>query len=96
MEIICAFALQQNYPNPFNPNTAISYQLSAVSDVKLSIYNTNGQLVRTLINTTQPVGHYVVEWDSRDNSGTLVSSGVYVYRLNAGDRVFTRRMVLMR
>ena len=70
------FALHQNYPNPFNPTTAISYQLKALSNVELSIYNILGQKVATLVDRRQEAGEYEVEWDA---SG--FASGVYIYRL---------------
>jgi photosystem II stability/assembly factor-like uncharacterized protein len=81
--------LFQNYPNPFNANTAISYQLSAVSDVELSIYNLVGQKVVTLISKKQPAGNYRVEWDASD-----FSSGVYFLRL-VTDKGFTNTKKLV-
>jgi len=95
-----SFALNQNYPNPFNPTTAISYslkgplsgQLSAVSKVVLTVYNTLGQKVRTLVNKSQKAGHHSVTFDA---SG--LASGVYLYRLRAGNgAVLTKKMILMR
>jgi len=84
------FVLEQNYPNPFNPKTAISYQLSptgqaAASRVELAVYNLLGQKVRTLVQARQPAGRYEVTWDGRDDTGREVGSGVYIYRLRAGD-----------
>jgi hypothetical protein len=90
-----SFSLLQNYPNPFNPTTVIDYQLSAVSDVELTIYNQLGQRVKTLVNKIQHVGTYQIEWDGKDGLGRLVSSGVYLYRLKAGAFVQTRKMVLL-
>ncbi len=91
------FALQQNYPNPFNPVTAISYQLSAVSQVQLAIYNVIGQKVKTLVNERKAAGSYTVTWDGRDDTGEPVASGVYVYRLKAkGGFVAARKMILLR
>ena len=83
--------LEQNYPNPFNPVTVISWQLAVGSHVDLSIYNVLGQKVATLVNKRQPAGSYKLEWDASN-----VTSGVYIYRLQAGSRVETRRMILMR
>lgn len=83
-------ALSQNYPNPFNPVTTIKYQLPKDVKVSLTIYNLNGQLVETLISEHQEAGYYTVQWDASN-----VGSGVYFYRINAGDpssgsgRVFT-------
>ncbi len=84
--------LHQNYPNPFNPVTAIGYRLSAVSDVELSIFNTLGQKVVTLVNESQPAGAYMVNWDAGN-----MASGVYIYSLmtNSGS-VKTRKMILIK
>ncbi|MFQ5605449.1 MAG: FlgD immunoglobulin-like domain containing protein, partial [bacterium] len=91
-----SFALKQNYPNPFNPSTIISYQLSAVSDVELTIYNQLGQEIRTLVNARKPAGTFQIEWNGRDRVGKQVASGVYLYRLKAGSFVQVRKMVLLR
>ena len=90
------FELAQNYPNPFNPTTIISYDLSTVSDVELTIHNELGQVLRTLVRERQPAGAYQIEWNGEDNSGQQVASGVYLYRLKAGSYVQTRKMVLLR
>ncbi|MBN2009822.1 CotH kinase family protein [candidate division KSB1 bacterium] len=91
-----AIRLLQNFPNPFNPTTVISYQLSAASDVNLSIFNINGQLVRTLVRVKQSAGKYKAQWDGLNNVGRFVSSGIYLYRLRVGEHVQTRRMLLIR
>jgi len=85
------FSLSQNYPNPFNPSTAIGYQLSAISDVELSIYNLLGQKIATLISEKQNAGVHQVEWDA---SG--FSSGVYYYQIKAGEFHEIKKMVLLR
>lgn len=91
------FELLQNYPNPFNPTTAISYQLPAVSDVEISIYNTLGQKVRTLVDEAQkPAGYYRIEWDGKNETGQAVSSGVYYYQLETGNFSKTRKILLVR
>ena len=85
------FKLNQNYPNPFNPSTAINYQLSAVSDVQLSVYNTLGQKVRTLINGLQEAGNHTVTFNANG-----LASGVYLYRLSTGNgTVLTKKMILI-
>ena len=94
-------ALFQNYPNPFNPETAISYQLSptgqaALSYVELGVYNSLGQKIRTLVQARQPAGRYQVKWDGRDEAGREVASGVYIYRLKAGQYSIFKKMVLIR
>ena len=90
------YRLQQNSPNPFNPSTTITYQLPASGDVTLAIYNLTGQKVRTLIDQHAESGHHTAVWDGQDETGHRVSSGVYVYRLRAGDYVETRRMTLLK
>ncbi|MEZ4745917.1 MAG: alpha-amylase family glycosyl hydrolase [Calditrichia bacterium] len=90
------FALAQNYPNPFNPTTAISYQLPSISDVNLKIYNTLGQLVKTLVSQKQSAGNYAVQWDGTNDLGERVASGIYIYRLQAGDFIQSRKMILMK
>jgi hypothetical protein len=95
-----AFALGQNYPNPFNPSTTIAYdipddQASSVQ-VQLKVYNVRGQVIKTLVNSAKDAGHYVVQWDGRNDNGEAISSGVYFYRIKAGDFVTTRKMVLLK
>jgi hypothetical protein len=90
------FALKQNYPNPFNPATTINYNLNVSADVKLVVYNILGQNVRTLVNRTVQAGEYSAHWDGRDEIGNLVSTGIYFYRLEAGDQIQVRKMLLMK
>jgi hypothetical protein len=85
------FILEQNYPNPFNPTTAFSYQLSAVSDVKLVVYDVLGREVAVLVNEKKNPGRYEVQFDA---SG--LASGVYFYRLEAGQFVSTKKLVVLR
>ena len=90
------FTLRQNYPNPFNPSTTITYQLAAVSEVKLSIYNLIGQEVATLVDTRQLAGRYSIKWHGKDKSGKNVTSGLYVYRLETAEFVLARKLLLVR
>lgn len=96
------FALEQNFPNPFNPSTEIAYQLPANTEAAgarrawLKIYNLLGQEIRTLVDQNQAPGYYSVTWDGRDDFGREVSSGVYLYRLEYGAFVATRKMALVR
>lgn len=83
--------LSQNYPNPFNSTTIINYQLSRTSDVELSIYNLLGQKIATPVSKYQPAGIYNVQWDA-----TGFASGVYLYKLQVGDFVETKKMILLR
>jgi enterochelin esterase-like enzyme len=88
---LSVFELEQNYPNPFNPKTVITYQLPVASSISLSIFNTLGQKVVTLLSEKQTAGIYSVDWDA---SG--FASGVYLYRLQVGEYIKTRKMVLLR
>jgi hypothetical protein len=85
------FTLDQNYPNPFNYTTMINYQLPMNSKVELSIYNLLGQKITTLVSEWQPVGIYKVEWHADD-----FASGLYLYRLQAGMYIATRKMILIK
>ncbi len=94
-EIIpAAIALAQNYPNPFNPTTQIRYELPKAGQVSLIIYNSLGQEVRRLVDRQQAAGYHLVTWNSRDQSGRSVPSGIYLYRLQVGDFVTTKRMLM--
>lgn len=90
------FAIMQNYPNPFNPSTTISYQLPKAEQVKIIIYDLTGRVVRELTNKTQGAGSYSVQWDGRDQAGQKVASGVYIYKIQAGQFTRTRKMVLLK
>ncbi|MEL6821215.1 MAG: T9SS type A sorting domain-containing protein [Calditrichota bacterium] len=90
------FNLAQNYPNPFNPETTIRYRLSQQEMVTLEIFNLLGQKVRTLVNQVEDTGEYSVRWDGRDTNGYSTASGVYLYRLRAGEFTATRKMMLIR
>lgn len=90
------FALYDNYPNPFNPVTTIQYDLPRAGPVSLRIYNLLGGEVRTLVNGRQPAGHYALEWNGRNAAGQAVGSGIYFYRLVAGDFSATKKLVLAR
>jgi len=89
-----AYALNANYPNPFNPTTNISFALPLDSKVSLKIYNIAGQLVRTLVNETMVAGTHTVTWDGINSNGEKVASGIYFYKLNAGDYSKTMKMVM--
>lgn len=85
-----------NHPNPFNPSTVIEYHLTSSSNVTLSIYDLLGREVRTLVNETKNAGVHKVTWDAKNNDGQAVSSGVYVYRLQAGAFVRSNKMLLLK
>ena len=90
------FALHNNYPNPFNPITNINYDIPEVSEVTLEIYNVMGQRVRTLVQGTHEPGRYQIVWNATNDLGQGLSSGMYVYRIQAGDFVSVKKLVLMK
>ena len=90
------YALSQNYPNPFNPSTIIKYALPEASGISLLIYNIMGQEVMRLDESNVSPGYYEKTWNGRTQAGVPVSSGMYIYRLIAGDFVQTRKMVLLK
>jgi hypothetical protein len=89
------YALQNNYPNPFNPETTIKYQLPEAGEVTLEIYNMLGQVVNTLVNDYQTAGRYVIQWDATNNNGQSLSSGVYFYRISAGEEFHSIKKMLL-
>ena len=93
--------LLHNYPDPFNPETWIPYELADESNVSISIHDTSGRLVRTIVVGSQAPGSYVetskaAHWDGKDNNGAVVASGVYFYTLQADDFSQTRRLVVIK
>lgn len=89
-------ALHENYPNPFNPATAITFDLPEETNVELVVYNLLGERVNTLSDGKFKAGTHRVTWAGRDDNGREVPSGVYLYRLSAGEKDITRRMVLIK
>ncbi len=85
-----------NYPNPFNPETTISFAVSQDQEIKLNIFNTKGQLVRSLYDGFEPAGKHEVSWNGKDQSGNTVSSGVYLYQLETKDSTDVRRMLMLK
>ena len=90
------FALHQNYPNPFNPTTTIKYDLPEAENVQIMVYDIMGRKVRTLVNEYQDIGYRTIRWDATDNYGRVVSAGMYVYTIQAGDYRQVRKMVLLK
>lgn len=90
------FELSQNYPNPFNPTTTIRFQLPSEGKVLLQIFNTNGQLIRTLVDAQVRVGFHQAVWDGKNDSGIPVVTGVYYYRIIANGTVMTKKMALLK
>ncbi len=97
-ELPKSFTLFQNHPNPFNPSTEIRYSIDRTfkGAVILKIYNLLGYELKTLVNEPQTRGSYEVRWDGSDSKGRQVGSGVYIYRLQAGDLLESRKMLLIR
>ena len=89
------FQLSQNYPNPFNPTTTISFALPEAASVRLTVHNALGQEVRVLVSSTLEAGVHAAMWDATDHYGNRVATGLYFYRLSAGDFVHTRKMLLL-
>ena len=90
------FALHNNYPNPFNPVTNITYDIASATDVTLEIYNVMGQRVRTLAQGSHEPGRYRVMWNATNDYGQSLSSGMYIYRIQAGDFVSVKKLILMK
>jgi FlgD Ig-like domain len=96
IDVIEGFSLTQNYPNPFNPTTTISYQLPTVNDVEVSIYDISGREIKQWSYQNQIAGAYEITWNGIDQRGDPVPSGVYIYRMVAGDFVQSKKMVLLK
>jgi len=90
------YELSNNYPNPFNPETHISFSLPTAGEVRLSVYNVLGQQVKTLAAGTFEAGRHEVVWDGTDEAGDHVTSGIYLYRLEAGNFLETKKMMLLK
>ena len=88
--------LEGNYPNPFNPETAIRFSLKDSGKVRLNIFNIKGQLVRTMLNSDLNAGYHNLVWNGKDDAGRSVSSGIYMYRLEAPGYTKTLKMMLMK
>ena len=95
-EVPVNFVLENNYPNPFNPSTVIKYAVPELSNVNLKIYNSLGQVVKTLVNTTQAAGSYSLQWDGTSDTGVKVSSGIYIYRLTTDKFSASKKMMLLK
>lgn len=90
------FSLSQNYPNPFNPYTNFRFTLAKSVHVKMEIFNIVGQRVRTLVDEDMKAGTYLADWDGKDEKGNSVSSGIYFYRMEAGDFSDMKKMLLVK
>ena len=90
------FALHQNYPNPFNPVTTLRYDLPENAMINITIYDMLGKQVKTLVNQTQDAGYKSVIWDATNDYGKPVSAGIYLYQIQAGEYISTKKMVLLK
>jgi flagellar hook assembly protein FlgD len=90
------FNLSQNYPNPFNPVTHFRFSLAHQVKVKLEIFNVLGQRVKMLVDKEMPAGEYQMQWDGLNDMGNKLGSGLYFYRISAGDFVKIRKMILLK
>ena len=90
------FQLFQNYPNPFNPVTHISFDLAEKSNIRLTLFDIHGRLVKTIYTGHKDAGHYEILWDAKNSNGEDVPSGVYIYQLTTDDYTFNRKMILLK
>ena len=90
------FALHQNYPNPFNPVTTLRYDLPENNLVNITIYDMMGREVKTLVNQTQDAGYKSIIWNATNDYGKPVSAGIYLYQIQAGKYISTKKMVLLK
>ena len=90
------FSLSDNYPNPFNPSTTIEFSVAEPSFVNLSVFDASGRLVKTLVSESKAADSYSVSWDGTNDSGVSVSAGMYLYKVDAGSFVETKKMLLVK
>ena len=90
-----ADGLLPNYPNPFNGSTQIRFTLARSSEVEIAVLNVRGQRVRTLTDRNWDAGRHAVSWDGRGNDGRRLASGVYLVLMRAGEKNFTRKILLL-
>ncbi|MBU0517412.1 T9SS type A sorting domain-containing protein [bacterium] len=85
-----------NYPNPFNPETTIQYELKNAGDVQVAIYDTNGRMIRTLVDGYQKDGTHEVIWDGMNDTGKQVATGTYFYQITSGSETLTKKMIMLK
>ena len=90
------FILHQNFPNPFNPTTTLHYNLPENKFVTIIIYNILGKQIKVLVKNKKVAGFKSIRWDATDSMGRPVSAGVYIYQIQAGEFVQTKKMVLLK
>ena len=94
--ILSSFSLFQNYPNPFNPSTRIQYAIPSSGEVLVNIFDIQGQLIRTLLQSFQNAGHHSIVWDSRNNNGNIVSSGTYFCQVSFKNNSLFKKLLLIK
>jgi len=95
-ELPNSFQLSQNYPNPFNSSTMISYQLPENTHVVIKIFNAQGMEIRMLVDEYKTAGYYTVPWDGKDIYNDTVVSGIYLYRIHAGNHINAKKMTILK
>ncbi|MCF8266962.1 MAG: T9SS type A sorting domain-containing protein [Ignavibacteriales bacterium] len=95
-QLIRSFKVIGNYPNPFNPSTTIAYSIPQKSDVKVNIYDVNGQLIKEIVNESLDAGKHFVTWNGTNQTNSSVASGVYIYTVQSGSRLVSRQMILVK
>ena len=90
------YAIHQNYPNPFNPVTTLRYDLPEQTFVNIQIYDMLGRQIRTIVNEQQDPGYKSVLWNAKDDYGRAASAGLYIYQVQAGGFIQTKKMVLVK
>jgi hypothetical protein len=95
-EIPTTYSLEQNYPNPFNPSTTITYAVPVAGEVRLDVYDVLGQHIASLVNGAREAGYHDVQWDGKNSAGRQMASGIYIYRVQAGQFSAAKKMILMK
>lgn len=90
------FSIFQNFPNPFNPTTTIKYELSESGFIDITIFNIKGQHIKTLFSSKQTNGTYHLEWNGRNENGTQVPTGIYLYQIKCNNKIITKKMTLIK
>ncbi|MBN1350706.1 PKD domain-containing protein [candidate division KSB1 bacterium] len=90
------FRLMQNYPNPFNPSTEIQYTLPKTSHVHIAVYNLMGHELKVLVKVSMPAGNHTIQWDGKDSNGKAMPTGIYIYKITAGDFTCARKLLLVK
>lgn len=90
------YTLTQNYPNPFNPSTMIQYGLKENVNVKITVYDILGRIVKSLVNENQDAGYKSVIWDGTNNFGSSVATGLYIYKIEAGSFIDSKKMLFLK